>query len=360
MESTTLYYSPAGEEDWVELEIFENTDEDEPFYWSHEWTPEEDGEYGFKAVATDKAGNIEETAYLYGIIYDTTAPSLSWVSPIDGQTLIGIIPFDLNVEDSLSGIDGDPSVSYKLEGESDETSIPGGSWDTSAPLPLGYYDLIARVLDKAGNSNESTISVGVAAVVSDESSTTPSQTSAVITWDTDRPTTSRVVYDTIPHPSLGFDDNFGYAFSTPTFDTSPKVLNHSVTITGLSDGTVYYYRTVSEGSPINFGTERNFRTLTYAGPPAPSGGTVTGISTASVLGAPNLYGLAKWPVEEEETEEEILGEETVSASPTPAAEKGGEDEGKKFLSTPTGKIVMAVSVLGLLILIFLFWKKRQV
>ncbi len=71
-------------------------------------------------------------------------------------------------------------------------------------------------------------------------------TSAVISWTTNLPSTSRVIYDTTSHSSIGDAPNYGYANSTGTQDTSPKVTSHQVTVSGLSPSTTYYFRVISE------------------------------------------------------------------------------------------------------------------
>lgn len=75
------------------------------------------------------------------------------------------------------------------------------------------------------------------------------QTSVTITWDTDIVATSRVIYDTTSHSDItGLTaPNFGYAISTTESDVETKVKNHSVTITGLSPATKYYFRVISQG-----------------------------------------------------------------------------------------------------------------
>ncbi len=97
--------------------------------------------------------------------------------------------------------------------------------------------------------------------ISDQSAIEVTQNSVTITWTTDRPGTSRVVYDTVSHTTLGSAPNYGYAFSTDEFDTDPKVTSHSVTITGLNPGTTYYYRVISSASPESVGEEISFSTL---------------------------------------------------------------------------------------------------
>lgn len=83
---------------------------------------------------------------------------------------------------------------------------------------------------------------------------------AVITWLTDFPATSRVIYDAVSHPILGFPPNYSYAFSTLEQDLSPKTQFHRVKINGLNPGTAYFYRTVSRGSPEMTSREHGFTT----------------------------------------------------------------------------------------------------
>ncbi|MBU1164749.1 fibronectin type III domain-containing protein [Patescibacteria group bacterium] len=76
-----------------------------------------------------------------------------------------------------------------------------------------------------------------------------------ISWFTNRNSDSRVVFDTASHPDPTDPPNYGYSFSTGTFDSSPKVTYHIVTVTGLLPGTPYYFRPVSAASPAVYGEE---------------------------------------------------------------------------------------------------------
>jgi hypothetical protein len=84
-----------------------------------------------------------------------------------------------------------------------------------------------------------------------------------ICWETDKPATSRVIYDTESHPvinlSLHYPPNYDYAFSTA--EDSNKIIDHCVAVSGLTAGQTYYYRTVSHGSPIAITPEYRFTTL---------------------------------------------------------------------------------------------------
>ena len=70
-----------------------------------------------------------------------------------------------------------------------------------------------------------------------------------ITWETNHPATSRVIYSAESEShifQLDNPPNYGYAHSTVE-DSSP-VINHSVNIAELEAGVTYYYRVVSRGS----------------------------------------------------------------------------------------------------------------
>lgn len=357
-----LFYRESigeGEEEneWTEIEQLTNSEGAEPFEWNFNWTPDVEGTFDIKAEATDTAGNLELSPVVSDVVYDTTAPVVSWISPTAGATISGSASLDISATDALSGV---ASIQYQYRrntGIDIFHDISGSAWDTTG-LALDTYTLRAIVTDKADNSTTIDRLVEVAAVVSGQASTTPSDSSAVISWTTDRLTSSRVVYDTVSHGSLGVAPNYGYANSTGTSDTSPKVLSHSVIISGLSDGTIYYYRTISAGSPVAIGDERTYKTLSRAGAPSPSGdgggggGAVAGISTIFTPPA-TLFPAQFIPVEE------ILGEATVSAEifpiPTPISAPTPEVAG---VSAFNWWLVVAPSGLLLLFLLgLIFWRK---
>src|SRR3990167_10480714 len=157
-------------------------------------------------------------------------------------------------------------------------------------------------------------------------------TTLLLTWTTDDPATSRVVYDTVSHePAVSSGDSpfdkYGYANTTGEFDTGVnKTTSHSVTITGLSTGTTYYYRMISHGSPEAVGSEHNFTVGLLFG----SSGTGDGLGcatndcsgggggggTAVGGGAPAggaVFGVAVGPF----IETGVLGETTPSATLSP-------------------------------------------
>ena len=76
--------------------------------------------------------------------------------------------------------------------------------------------------------------------------TSQSQPTGVrITWFTNRPANSRVVYDTIAHPLLADQPNYGYHWSSPTYNDASKVTYHSVLLENLDPNVFYYFRPIS-------------------------------------------------------------------------------------------------------------------
>lgn len=137
------------------------------------------------------------------------------------------------------------------------------------------YTAHSHAQDNDGNLENTNIVhflFGRAPLISAETEATVSTSAVTITWTTDHPATSRVIYDTVPHPILGGPPNYGYSSSTSEFDTDPKVTSHSVAISGLTAGTTYFYRTVSRGSPEAVSAQKSFSTSAAPGTSAPSPG----------------------------------------------------------------------------------------
>lgn len=245
---------------------------------------------------------------------------------------------------------------YKRDDGIDEFHLTDSDWDTTS-LALDTYILRATVTDNAGNTASFDEEVSVSAIISGVSSTTPSTDSAIITWTTDRLTKSRVVYDTVSHGTLGSPENYGYGYSTSTFDSSPKVTSHTVTITGLSAGTTYYYRTISEGSPAAIGEERQFRTLTIAGAPNPSSGTTTTTVVTPLFEIPTVF---KTVFANEN--EEVLGtkiEEKESPLPSPASKPDVKGTSKNNWSIRNVVLIIIGVILTILCIKLLFGKTRK-
>lgn len=149
----------------------------------------------------------------------------------------------------------------------------GHNW---TPPSTGTYCFEVKATDYA-NRPENTAWAGPLAYVpvaqvSSENVRDITETSFTVEWHTDKMSTSRVIYDTVSHSSLGEAPNYGYAFSTPEEDTDPKVEDHLVIIGGVTAGTTYFYRTISAASPETVGGENSVTTATPPGPSSNGGG----------------------------------------------------------------------------------------
>jgi len=174
---------------------------------------------------------------------------------------------DTATEITLTGDDVDSDIlSYSIVSNPIHGSLGEMSNNKIVYTPNTSYtgadSFTYKANDGAVDSNVATVSITVnpPPVISDLLHSTPGTSSLTITWTTDHSSTSRVVYDTIPHFELGEAPNYSYAFSTVETDNTPKVTSHTVTLSGLSPGTTYYYRSVSHGSPETVSTENSFTT----------------------------------------------------------------------------------------------------
>ncbi len=97
--------------------------------------------------------------------------------------------------------------------------------------------------------------------ISNENTTGTQETEVTITWFTNMPATSRVIYSKEDQPrTLKLDEPFNYGYFYSTGENPSKVTFHTVTISGLEAGKVYYYRCVSHGS-LAVSKEHSFTTL---------------------------------------------------------------------------------------------------
>lgn len=91
VESVKLSYSVAGQNDWQEITTILNGSDTQPFVFSYAWTPSAQGTYDIMAAGTDSVGNVEHSAYVYGVTYDTTVPATPGLNtPVDGYRTKGV------------------------------------------------------------------------------------------------------------------------------------------------------------------------------------------------------------------------------------------------------------------------------
>ncbi len=280
------------------------------FHAEADTTTWENGDYCFIFNPTESAGDtpIRETRNfsINNIVPDTVAPLVTIESPDDDAVLSGVVDIYGTIDEdvamgnyNIAIYPGDADFmdfSKRLEQKNVNPSTIFEDeniyqWDTTA-YDDGEYLIRFAARDAAGNRDlagdpyvggddsqhvirvtvDNVADVVEPPVITDETSPEQTTDSVTITWTTDHPATSRVVYDTDSHAVLDVAPNYGYANST-TEDTD-LVTSHSVVISGLDEGTTYYFRAVSHGSPEAVSSEVTATTgvTPVVVPPAGGGG----------------------------------------------------------------------------------------
>ncbi|MEO6760974.1 MAG: chitobiase/beta-hexosaminidase C-terminal domain-containing protein [Candidatus Saccharimonadales bacterium] len=219
-----------------------------------------DGTYELRLHVWDNLGNL--TSVKVGTInVDNTAPdapTASFASNGDGTQNVTLTKS--NITDTI----------YYTIGGSTPTIDPAnkytGPFSLNPSVAPNVTTIKAVAIDAAGNVSLPMSVNGPA--ITNEASQTATTTAITLTWNTNEPATSRVVYDTVSHSAIGTGNNYGYANST--LEDSTLNTAHSVTITGLTPGTTYYFRIASHGSPETVSSQITGLTLVPPTPGAPA------------------------------------------------------------------------------------------
>jgi Big-like domain-containing protein/putative peptidoglycan binding protein len=180
-------------------------------------------------------------------------PSVSLTAPSSGTTVSGTsVTLTATASESGGSI---ASVQFDV-GTTSIATISSSpyttTWD-SAAITDGTYTLYAVAEDTSGNyatSSESATVENTPVSISSISSGTPGETSATITWTTNRTASSTVLF--------GTTTAYGAASSSTFFVTS-----HSITLTGLTASTTYDFQVQSTNLVGSYATSSN-QTFTTA------------------------------------------------------------------------------------------------
>ena len=154
-----------------------------------------------------------------------------------------------------------------------------------SPDTTYYYRVISA--DASGNQTVSaehsfaTLADTAAPVISGVTESNVNLTSAIILWNTDELATTRIVYDSAPHGSVG-----DYPFSAPLpADSTADSTNHGVALVGLTPDTFYYYRVISEDAYCNetVSIQYSFKTEDKVAPAIASVSAEAITATAAVI-----------------------------------------------------------------------------
>lgn len=167
------------------------------------------------------------------------APSVSFTAPTDNATVSG--EYTLRAEASSAG--GIKSVEFFIDDISIGQGSSGGStysiaYDFSKNLSAGSHKVTAVATDNSNATVKSSITVSVSKApatlsLSGISVSSLGSTSATITWSTNIPATSQVIYGLDP-------DQLIENKALSSLDTT-----HNLPITGLLPTTIYYYKIIS-------------------------------------------------------------------------------------------------------------------
>ncbi len=206
--------------------------------------------YGSSTVSQQTVGGCTVFSGLEAGIY-----SLSEVLPSGWEAVepaSGAIMIDLNEGESKDI----QFINHKIESKNDSGDENDGENDGSGDTNGGSGGGGGSPVSSVGGGG-SLLGLNIANVQAGNADCD----SALITWVSSEPATSRVVFDTVTHPDIytATGTNFGYASSTA--EDPDKVTGHDVTVTGLSFGTTYYFRPVSLDSSEVAGDEVTISTL---------------------------------------------------------------------------------------------------
>jgi hypothetical protein len=151
--------SPVGLNTWSDL----CSDTTSPYSCSYDTTGLADGQYDFRSLATDNAGNTTGSTVYSGAIVDNTAPTVTMTDP--GAYLKGTITLDATAGDGA----GSGVASVKIQ----RSPAGAGTWtdictDNASPYQCasvntatwggdGVYDLRAVATDNVAKTTNSTV-----------------------------------------------------------------------------------------------------------------------------------------------------------------------------------------------------------
>ena len=211
-------------------------------------------------VPTNSASltNPSSLDYMVGDAPDLTAPTVTAFTIPSTASSLTVSISSFTATDTV-GVTG-----YLLTESSSDPLASDGGWSGTAPTSYtfssqGSKTLYAWAKDAAGNVSSSvsgSVSIDSVPTITNIIST-PSSSGVSISWITDELSSSLVEY--------GLTSNYGT--STPETNTSPRVLNHSVSIANLVSCTTYHYKvsSIDESTKQAISNDNLFTTLGCTG-----------------------------------------------------------------------------------------------
>jgi hypothetical protein len=160
-----------------------------------------------------------------------------------------------SVDETPSGNPENPEEEVQPGPIEEETNNGGG--DTNTDPVDDPIDDEESSEGSGGNNDQNQPTVGNGIVLNsgggvppieirEENLTSINKNLVRLTWKTNIPATSQVIYDTVSHPELGGPPQYSYAFKT--VENQYLTTTHSVEVGGLDPEKSYYFRPVSDVS----------------------------------------------------------------------------------------------------------------
>jgi len=214
--------------------------------------------YHYRVRSADGVGNLAISGDHTFTTYDTTPPETTIISGPTGTIATTSVTFQWTGEDDVSNV-SDLLYSYRMD-DAGWSSYSGATSQEFTDLVEGDHTFQVRAKDEAGNidptSATRTFSVDtIPPLISDVHPANVTASGATITWDTDELADSQVEYG--PTTSYG---------SLTTLDPN-LVTDHNVSLSGLTESSIYHYRVRSKDAIGNLALSAD-HTL-YVWPTAP-------------------------------------------------------------------------------------------
>lgn len=254
VEKIILQYS-SDEQSW--WDITDQIIDQKNYYWSYRWYPEEEGVFSLRVKIYNQTGQLALINHQAKFIFDQTPPQISWQKPTSQDKFSSPLVIRVEVEDDLSGVEEPPRFYYRYQDWTDSwRPIPDNPWYFNDDLPLGDYWLRTQVSDRAGNRGEDEILLKKSLEIFNIF-----LVDNVLSWQTNSPTLSRVIYDQFSRGGGGLQEeypNFGYAWASDQL-TQQKTTDHQYVLPQLPPGK-YFGRIVALEKPIIYSQEFIFKT----------------------------------------------------------------------------------------------------
>ncbi|HSX42623.1 MAG TPA: lectin-like protein [Candidatus Saccharimonadales bacterium] len=244
-----------------------------------------DGTWYFRVSAADTLGNVSAWSSTQTVVIDTVVPTTpgtpstttptnnntptwTWTASTDSGTgLASGTPYTVQWSQDATFATGVSSATAGIASYTPAAALADGTW---------YFRIMAS--DAAGNNSAFSASGSVvidatAPVISGVTSISVDATGQTITWTTNELASSRI----------GYGPTNGYGSNSVLADTSPRVLGHSLTLSGLVACALYHYQVTSSDAVGNSrsSSDASFITSGCAGAAAVTGHTDQVVTTAT-------------------------------------------------------------------------------